>query len=407
MMEQKRKISTRIPIEEVKVGMILSDVLNKEEQILFSLITITNQEDIERLKRLGAVWGYIYNHREKEEVENKKISEEKDDREKITEREKLYYEELERAKEIHQRTLEAVKSTLHDVRMGKQVNVKKIEEAAEEMVASIVRNPDALVSLAQIKGYDDYTYEHSVNVGILITSLVYSMGYPKDLLFEAGIGGILHDIGKMTIPEHILNKPGSFTPEEYAIMKRHPENGLRILKKTENISEFSKIVVIEHHERYNGSGYPRGIKEREIHEIGLVAAVVDVYDAMTTDRVYRAAWPPPKALALIFKGANVDFSPRIVNLFTKNLGIYPVGSFVRLASGEMGIVIKVDRGSFFSPDILVLFDDKGERLKEPVEYRLSELQKREDGEKYKIEMALNSKNFGIKISDYLEKNPFA
>lgn len=404
MKEHKREVSTRIPIDEVKVGMMLSDVLNKDEQILFSLITITTQEDIERLKRLGAVWGYIYTPKEKKE-ENKKELEPKENKERISEREKLYYKELEKAKEIHKITLEAVKSTLHDVRMGKQINVKKVEEATEEMVESIIRNPDALVSLAQIKGYDDYTYEHSVNVGILITSLVYSMGYPRDLLFEAGIGGILHDIGKMTIPEHILNKPGRFTPEEYSIMKRHPENGLRILRKAESISEFSKIVVIEHHERYNGSGYPKGIRYREIHEIGLVAAVVDVYDAMTTDRVYRAAWPPPKALALIFKGANVDFSPRIVDLFTKNLGIYPVGSFVKLASGEMGLVIKVDRGSFFTPDVLILFNEKGERLKKPVEYKLSELQKGEVGEKYKIEMALNPKNFGIKINDYLEKDP--
>jgi HD-GYP domain-containing protein (c-di-GMP phosphodiesterase class II) len=231
------------------------------------------------------------------------------------------------------------------------------------------------------------------------------MGYSEELLLEAGMGGLLHDIGKMRVPEHILNKPGKYTPEEFAVMKRHPENGLNILRNSLQISDFSKTVIIEHHERVNGKGYPKGLSN-EIHEIGLIAAVADVYDAMTTDRIYRPAWTPQRTLAMIFQGCDIEYSRRIVELFTRHLGIYPVGSFVRLASGEMGVVIHVDKGALLNPNVLILFNENGDRLEQPVEYKLNLLKNLDETDRYRIDASLNPNDYDISISDYIQKNPF-
>jgi putative nucleotidyltransferase with HDIG domain len=396
---------SRISVDEIEVGMELQDVFNANGKLLLSSLKITDPEQIESLKHQGVQFAYIAPSAESTAVPPAPAASAPDE-EQQQQRERAYYKELTKAKEVHQATLEAARNTLHDVRFGKPVGIEAITLAAEDMVSSIMRNPDALVSLAQIKGYDEYTYVHSVNVGILITSLVHSMNYSEEQLLEAGVGGLLHDIGKMRVPEHILNKPGKYTPEEFSIMKRHPENGLTILKNAHAISDFSRLVIIEHHERFNGKGYPKGLHESTIHEIGLIAAVSDVYDAMTTDRIYRPAWTPQRTLAMIFQGCDIEYSRRIVELFTKNLGIYPVGSFVRLATREMGVVIRVDKGSILTPDVLILFDEKSERLEKPKEYNLLELQKSENGDRYRIEISLNPNDFNVRISDFISANPF-
>jgi putative nucleotidyltransferase with HDIG domain len=404
-MHDSSEWQSKISVDEIAVGMELQDVFNGEGKLLLSSVTVTSLEQVATLKQQGVRFAYI--NKPHTSAPPRANTTPTDENNTVLRREKAYYKELSKAKEVHQATLEAARHTLHDARFGKPVDIEEIEKAAEEMVSSIMRNPDALVSLAQIKGYDEYTYVHSVNVGILITSLVHSMNYSEEQLLEAGIGGLLHDIGKMRVPEHILNKPGRYTTEEFSIMKRHPENGLLILKNSRSISDFSKMVIIEHHERFNGKGYPKGLNDKKIHEIGLIAAVSDVYDAMTTNRIYRPAWTPQRTLAMIFQGCEIDYSRRIVELFTKNLGIYPVGSFVRLASGEMGVVIRVDKGSILTPDVLILFDEQMHRLEKPLEYKLFDLLKESDADRFKIEVSLNPNDYNVKISDYITSNPFS
>jgi putative nucleotidyltransferase with HDIG domain len=400
-METASEKRRRISINDLKPGMYLEDVYNKEGVLLLSRKTAINSfEQIEMLRRRGVSEVFINLELGMDISTNKEaVSSSVSDS-----REKAYYQELVRAKEVHKKTLETAREVLNSVRMGKHFSVEFIESTAEEMVESILRNPDALVSLSQIKGYDEYTYVHSINVGILITSLAHSMGYSEELLVQCCTGGILHDIGKMRIPEPILNKQGKFTDSEFEVMKKHPEHGVEILKNSHGISDFSKSIVIEHHERYNGNGYPKGLKGKEINEIGLIAAVADVYDALTTDRVYRAAWTPQKALAMIFQGCDKDYSREIVEIFTKHLGIYPVGSFVKLVSGELGVVLRVDKGELLAPDVLILFSN-GKRLAKPLEYKLKKKQKEPDGVQFIIEMSLNPKEYGVEIGDYIKGNP--
>jgi putative nucleotidyltransferase with HDIG domain len=389
----------KIPIEDLTPGMYVEDVFNREDVLLLSADSVIESEErITTLRRQGVISLYI-NTRKGKDVPLKLP--EVAHAENPLLREVEYYKELDKAKEVRRKTVETAKDVLDSIRKGHPFSVSKVEEAAQEIVESIIRNPDALNSLCQIKGYDEYTYTHSVNVSVLSTSLAYSLGYNHEQLLQVGVGGVLHDIGKMRVPETILNKPGKYTEWEFNIMKRHPEYGLEIVSEKKNITEFSKAIIIQHHERYNGKGYPRGLSGGQIDEIGLIGAVADVYDALTSNRVYRAAWTPQKALGLIFQGCDEDYSREIVERFTKQMGIYPVGSFVRLVSGEMGVVTRVDRGNLLFPLVFILFDTSGKRLERPVEFNLAEMQKKENGHGPMIDVSLNPAAFNVDIAHYI------
>ena len=394
----------KIPIEDVTPGMYVEDVFSRDDVLLLSADSIIESEErIATLRRQGVASLYI-NTRKGKDVPQKIGDPAQVDSSLL--REVEYYKELDKAREVRRKTVETAKDVLDSIRRGHPFSVSKVEEAAQEIVESIVRNPDALNSLCQIKGYDEYTYTHSVNVSVLSTSLAYSLGYNHEQLLQVGVGGVLHDIGKMRVPEVILNKPGKYTDWEFNIMKKHPEYGLEIVSEKKNITEFSKAIIIQHHERYNGKGYPRGLSGAQIAEIGLIGAVADVYDALTSNRVYRAAWTPQKALALIFQGCDEDYSREIVERFTKQMGIYPVGSFVRLVSGEMGVVTRVDRGNLLFPRVMILFDASGKRLERPVEFDLAEIQKKDGDKRTLIDVSLNPAAFRVDVARYIDdKSP--
>ncbi|MBD3344780.1 MAG: HD domain-containing protein [Chitinivibrionales bacterium] len=406
LMADRENFAKKIDIDNLQTGMFLEDVFNEEGAFLLSRNSLVESVDqIERLKNLGVKSVYINIQKGKDvscedELPDHSFSD--DSSITISSREARYYEEIPRALEVREKTLITAREALVAISKGRSFSVADIEVAAEDIVESILRNSEALVSLCQIKGHDEYTYIHSVNVGVLITSLANSMGYDRTFLLHAGIGGLLHDIGKMRVPDAILNKPGRYADWEFAIMKKHPEHGIEIIKEKKSISPQAAMIIAQHHERYNGRGYPRGLKGKEISELGLMAAVADVYDALTSDRVYRAAWTPQKALATIFKGCDEDYSRAIVERFTKHMGIYPVGSFVKLNSGEMGVVVRVDNGKLLKPVILVLFDTAGKKLDAPVEYDLSKKVNEIGSRQYEIEMSLNPRAFRIDVGDYLE-----
>lgn len=397
MADSKTKVLKRIGIGKVSVGMFLEDVFDKDGILLLSANTaIQSEEQIARLRARGVHSVYI-NVRKGKDVEAGDGGADP----LIAERERAYYEELARAREVHGETAVTAREALQAARAGRPFSVTRTRRAAENIVESILRNPDALVSLSQIKGYDEYTYTHSVNVAILVASLAREMGYEGERLVNIGLGGLLHDIGKMRVPESVLNKPGKYTDIEFKVMKRHPEHGLAIVGERSGISPLTKKVIGQHHERHNGSGYPQGLSGDRIDEAGIIGAVADVYDALTSDRVYRAAWTPQKALATIFQGCDRDYSRRVVELFTRHLGIFPVGSFVKLKSGEMGVVVRVSRGSLLAPIVLVLFDQSGRRVAEPFERNLAEYAGSPEEKTYKVEMSLNPKAFRVNIADYI------
>ncbi|MDZ4384500.1 MAG: HD-GYP domain-containing protein, partial [Nitrospirota bacterium] len=196
-------------------------------------------------------------------------------------------DELPRAKEIKTNVTNAVKNVFNDVRMGKAIAINEVKVQVNTMVDSVFRNRDALLCLTNLKDYDNYTFLHSVNVGILAVSFGRHLGLSKDQLENIGLGGLLHDIGKTQIPESILNKPGKFSEEEYTIMKRHVSLGAEILSKHDHIPQEAALVTSQHHERSNGTGYPQGLYGDKISLFGQIASMSDVYEAMTCDRVYQ------------------------------------------------------------------------------------------------------------------------
>ncbi|MBI2400891.1 MAG: HD-GYP domain-containing protein, partial [Deltaproteobacteria bacterium] len=234
-----------------------------------------------------------------------------------------------------------VREFLQNARLGKDVDTGKVTGTVGRMVDSVFRNQDALTSLARLKSFDDYTFAHCVNVCILSLALGRQMGLERADLEDLGTGAILHDIGKMLVPDKVLNKPGKLTDEEFAIMKTHAELGGDMLSGAK-INEAAMLVALQHHERYDGSGYYKGLAKSEIHIFARIAAVADVYDAMTSKRVYQPGMVPEEALKRLYLMRGTHFQPEIVETLIKCLGIYPIGTFVELNTGELAIVKMVN-----------------------------------------------------------------
>ncbi len=267
--------------------------------------------------------------------------------------------EIERAAKICAQAKRAVTSMFQEARMGKAVNAAGAQKLVEEISNSVSRNPGALISLARLKTADDYTYMHSVAVCALMIALSRQLGLNEQETRSAGIAGLLHDLGKAMMPMNVLNKPGKLTDEEFAIIKRHPEEGHKLLKDS-GADEMAFDVVLHHHEKTDGSGYPKGLKDTEISLYAKMGAVCDVYDAITSNRPYKAGWDPAESLRKMAEWANGHFDPRVFQAFVKSLGIYPIGSLVKLDSGRLGLVIEQSEKSLLAPRVKVFYSTRAQ-----------------------------------------------
>lgn len=266
--------------------------------------------------------------------------------------------ELERAVKICAESKRAVISMFDEARMGKAVDTNRAKRLVEEISNSVSRNPGALISLARLKTADDYTYMHSVAVCALMVALAKQLKLDEAQTRSAGIAGLLHDLGKAMMPMDVLNKPGKLTDDEFAVIKKHPEAGHELLVGSAGVDPVALDVVLHHHEKTDGSGYPKHLKASEISVFAKMGAVCDVYDAITSNRPYKSGWDPAESLRKMAEWCAGHFDSRIFQAFVKSLGIYPVGSLVRLSSGRLGIVVEQAPDSLLKPRIKVFFSTR-------------------------------------------------
>lgn len=244
---------------------------------------------------------------------------------------------------LKKKALNGIKKVFDEVSVTRKIsmdNLSLVKEIAKELVLQILESDEILIDFLDLQNYDDYTYRHSLSVAIFSVAIGHKLGYSTSLLMDLATGALLHDIGKTEISIDLINKPGRLTDEEYATIRLHPEMAVERLKSGHSISSFVLNGILSHHERFNGTGYPRGLSGTDIPVYGRILAVADVYDALTSVRPYRKAWFPDEAIEYLVKYRGIHFDPEIIDAFLKIVVPYPVGTMVELSNGCPAIVIR-------------------------------------------------------------------
>lgn len=339
----------KILVGKVKEGMVLGRTLySYDGNILLNAGIVLKNSYISKLSDLGIREVYVEDEISRDIVLNDVISEETRFEARIS-----------------------IKNAMDSIRYGNSLDVKPIRNSVCKMIDELMDVKDTMVNLQDLKSNDLYTFSHSVNVCVLSLITGISMKFDEEKLRELGIGAMLHDVGKIRIPSEILNKPESLTAEEFNIVKKHTSYGYELLKKSMVLSTYASYIALTHHERYDGEGYPLGLRGEEIHEFARIVSVADVYDAITSDRVYKKRININEAVEFLIGMGDHQFDYNIVRNFIEHITIYPPGTCVLLNEGEKAIVVDVNKRYPNRPIIRILVDREGQMLREPIEMDLT------------------------------------
>lgn len=309
-------------------------------------------------------------------------------------------EELPRARTAFTRSCDTVETLLADIRNDRVTDVAQVHAAVDTMVTSIISNPDALMWVTRLRDEDITTYSHGVKVALYMVVLGRHLGFPKSDMNKLGMIGMLADVGKTRVPRALLEKPGMLSTAEYEIVKGHVELGLEALRKSMVLPVEVEQGIAQHHERIDGSGYPLGLSEDAISIYGRIAGIADTFAALITPRAYANACAPQDALMSLFEWAGRSFHAPLVEQFVEAIGIFPVGSFVELSTGEAAIIVAHNRTRRLEPKVLILTWPDKQALPEPIARDLSQRTRAGDGKVIRIVRGLAAGSYGLKIRDY-------
>lgn len=360
----------KIKVEQLDTGMFVADFNCGwlEHPFLTNSVFVKDAHIIEKVKEFGIRELYIDTQKGADVGEGKGKPREEVQRElheemhRLVEMERTVInkvpmeEEMHHAKAVKYEAKKVVTGILHEARLGKQVALEEANHVVEKMVDSVFRNVDALTSLSRIKSKDQYTFMHSVNVCVLMIAFCRFIGIDRDIIQKVGVGALLHDIGKMKVPDVVLNKPGPLSDAEFEMMKSHVTLGHDILIATKGIPYEAIEVASQHHERFDGTGYPLKLDHGNISRFGQMAALADVYDAITSTRIYHKGLEPAEAIRKIYEWSKHHFNDELAQYFVKCVGIYPVGTLVRLESGLLAVVSAPGQRSMLTPTVIAVYD---------------------------------------------------
>lgn len=304
---------------------------------------------------------------------------------------------------IYNNARNATRKVFAEARLGRVPSSTEVKEVVQAMVDGVLKSRHSLLALTMIKSYDEYLFNHSVNVGTLSIALGEHLGYSGQVLHDLGVGAFLHDLGKVNWPDEIYRKPRDLSEEEWRVVKSHPEEGVKIVSRMEGIAPISLRPVLEHHMRHDRTGYPPPAREYQIHPFGMIVQICDVYDAMTTARPYQAAQEPTRAIAKMKDMSGAFFDPAMLEKFIEMLGIYPAGTVVRLDTGELALVLRPNREDSARPLVRILRDAAENDVRVKVEVDLLEKDPATGTFRHSILVAVDPASKGIDVSQWMDE----
>jgi HD-GYP domain-containing protein (c-di-GMP phosphodiesterase class II) len=397
---------TRIDVKELRLGMYVSR-LDKpwlESKFLFQGFELKTQSDIDAVRN-ECKFVYIdiskQNKTRATTITSSNTPYTKGwlDARKPPNKLSSFEEEVDNAGFVYKETSSVVRSFMQDVQLGKTINVEIAKKAVAQCVDSILHAPDALLWMTQLKQRDLYTSQHSMNVCILAIALGRQINLSVDELNNVGLCGMMHDMGKMKVPLEILNKPGKLDPKELKIMQSHAEMGWKLLLSSSGLYPGAIDVAYSHHEQLDGKGYPRGLSAEQITPYTRIVAIVDMYDAITSDRVYQNGRTHLEAINIMTRACDTHLDSGLTYKFIECLGIYPPGSIVEMTNGEVAIVIEINPKQKIRPKVILLLDENKQSRPE----RLIDMAKMDldaSSHNYRIRKIVRADEYGIDLNTF-------